>query len=50
MLDMLFTDISCRILCNVLYCRKVNKDKASGKYNKYAGYNDDRDPQFIFIL
>ncbi|QKX57591.1 uncharacterized protein TRUGW13939_04709 [Talaromyces rugulosus] len=38
------------ILCNVLYCRKVNKDKASGKYNKYAGYNDDRDPQFIFIL
>ncbi|EED12163.1 MFS transporter, putative [Talaromyces stipitatus ATCC 10500] len=38
------------ILFNVLYCRKVNKDKASGKYDKYVGYNDDRDPKFVFIL
>jgi predicted MFS family arabinose efflux permease len=39
-----------RILFNVLYCRKVNKDKANGKYDKYVGYNDDRDPKFVFIL
>uniref|UniRef100_A0A093VB75 Putative transporter C11D3.18C n=1 Tax=Talaromyces marneffei PM1 TaxID=1077442 RepID=A0A093VB75_TALMA len=38
------------ILFNVLYCRKVNKDKADGKYDKYVGYNDDRDPKFVFIL
>lgn len=38
------------ILFNVLYCRKVNKDKANGKYDKYIGSNDDRDPKFVFIL
>lgn len=38
------------ILANVLYCRKVNKDKANGKYDKYIGYGDDRDPTFKLIL
>lgn len=35
---------------NVLYCWKVNKDKREGKYDKYAGYADDRDPDFIMVL
>lgn len=37
-------------LANVLYCAKVNRDKAKGKYAKYAGYGDDRDPEFKFVL
>lgn len=37
-------------LANVLYCAKVNKDKARGKYAQYAGYGDDRDPEFRFVL
>ena len=39
-----------RVLANVLYCAKVNKDKANGKYDKYTGYSDDRDPDFTMIL
>lgn len=39
-----------RILFNVLYCAKVNRDKRNGKYDKYAGYNDDRNPDFKMIL
>jgi hypothetical protein len=38
------------VLLNVLYCWKVNKDKAEGKYDKYTGYGDDRDPSFKMIL
>ncbi|KAI0007662.1 MFS general substrate transporter [Xylariaceae sp. FL0662B] len=38
------------ILCNVLYCWTVNRRKASGKYDKYTGYGDDRDPTFILVL
>ncbi|KAI3330371.1 major facilitator superfamily domain-containing protein [Ustulina deusta] len=38
------------VLCNVLYCWKVNRDKARGKYDKYRGYNDDRDPSFKLVL
>ncbi|KAJ5377936.1 uncharacterized protein N7496_005345 [Penicillium cataractarum] len=38
------------ILFNVLYCAKVNRDKRNGKYDKYAGYNDDRNPNFIMVL
>ncbi|KAG0646489.1 putative transporter [Hyphodiscus hymeniophilus] len=39
------------VLANVLYCAKVNRDKASGKYAKYAGWgDDDRDPEFRFVL
>lgn len=44
------TDSKNRILLNVLYCAKVNRDKAQGKYNKYRGYGDDRDPEFRMVL
>ncbi len=39
-----------RVLLNVLYCHKVNKDKASGKYDEHIGSGDDRDPDFIMVL
>jgi hypothetical protein len=38
------------ILTNVLVCRKINQDKANGKYDKYIGYGDDRDPNFKLVL
>ncbi|KAL2072882.1 hypothetical protein VTL71DRAFT_12225 [Oculimacula yallundae] len=38
------------VLFNVLYCRKVNRDKKAGKYDKYIGYGDDRDPDFLMVL
>ncbi|KAI1078004.1 MFS general substrate transporter [Whalleya microplaca] len=38
------------ILCNVLYCWNVNRRKAAGKYEKYTGYGDDRDPTFKLVL
>ncbi|KAI0855757.1 major facilitator superfamily domain-containing protein [Xylaria cubensis] len=38
------------VLSNVLYCWKLNRDKAAGKHDKYIGYKDDRDPEFKFIL
>lgn len=39
------------VLGNVLYCAKVNRDKARGKYAEYAGWgDDDRDPEFKFVL
>ncbi|TGJ82524.1 hypothetical protein E0Z10_g6238 [Xylaria hypoxylon] len=38
------------VLCNVLHCWKINRDKANGKYDKYKGYNDDRDPMFKMVL
>ncbi|KAF2501875.1 retrograde regulation protein 2 [Lophium mytilinum] len=38
------------VLLNILYCWKVNKDKVEGKYDKYIGYGDDRDPSFKMIL
>lgn len=41
---------STRILCNVLYCAKINRDKTDGKYDQYAGYNDDRNPGFKLVL
>ncbi|KAL2001130.1 hypothetical protein VTN02DRAFT_2197 [Thermoascus thermophilus] len=40
----------CMILSNVLYCAKINRDKETGKYDQYAGYNDDRDPEFKMVL
>jgi hypothetical protein len=39
-----------RVLLNVLYCAKVNRDKAAGKYDQYAGCGDDRDPAFRMVL
>lgn len=41
---------SIRILFNVLYCAKVNRDKRNGKYDQYAGYADDRNPEFKLVL
>ncbi|KAG4442345.1 hypothetical protein IFR05_002196 [Cadophora sp. M221] len=38
------------VLFNVLYCRKVNRDKKAGKYDQYIGYGDDRDPDFLMVL
>lgn len=38
------------VLANVLYCRKINRDKSEGKYAQYAGSGDDRDPSFTMIL
>ncbi|KAH7418615.1 putative MFS transporter [Cadophora sp. MPI-SDFR-AT-0126] len=38
------------VLFNVLYCRKVNRDKRAGKYDQYVGYGDDRDPDFLMVL
>lgn len=39
-----------RILFNVIYCAKVNRDKARGKYAQYSGYDDDRNPEFKLVL
>ncbi|KAJ5184540.1 hypothetical protein N7491_007593 [Penicillium cf. griseofulvum] len=38
------------ILLNVLYCAKINRDKRKGKYDQYAGYKDDRNPEFMMVL
>lgn len=37
-------------LANVLYCIKVNRDKRNGKYAKFEGTGDDRDPSFVMVL
>ena len=39
-----------RVLLNILYCWKVNRDKANGKYDQYIGHGDDRDPEFLMVL
>ncbi|CAI6331754.1 unnamed protein product [Periconia digitata] len=38
------------VLANVLYCAKINRDKARGRYDKYAGCGDDREPGFRMVL
>ncbi|KAL2151248.1 hypothetical protein VTH82DRAFT_6346 [Thermothelomyces myriococcoides] len=38
------------ILANVLWCAKINKDKREGKYAKFEGCGDDRDPNFKLVL
>lgn len=38
------------ILTNVLYCAKINRDKARGKYDTFTNTGDDRDPQFKMVL
>ena len=38
------------IFFNVLYCAKINRDKARGKYDKYIGTGDDREPAFKLVL
>ena len=42
--------IQVSVLAAVLYCAKVNRDKQQGKYEKYTGYGDDRDPKFKLVL
>jgi hypothetical protein len=29
---------------------KINRDKAQGKYDKYIGSGDDREPSFKLVL
>lgn len=41
---------SARIFANVLWCAKINRDKAAGKYDQFAGCGDDRDPEFRMVL
>ncbi|KAL2392097.1 putative transporter C11D3.18C [Exophiala dermatitidis] len=38
------------VLLNVLHIRKINRDKANGKYDQYIGYGDDREPSFKLVL
>ncbi|KAK3990417.1 high-affinity nicotinic acid transporter [Cladorrhinum sp. PSN332] len=38
------------ILTNVLVCAKINRDKARGKHDEFAGCGDDRDPSFKLVL
>ncbi|KAH7413925.1 putative MFS transporter [Phaeosphaeria sp. MPI-PUGE-AT-0046c] len=38
------------IFANVVYCAKINRDKARGKYEGYIGYGDDREPAFKMVL
>jgi hypothetical protein len=40
----------CRVLANLLYCAKMNRDKKDGKYAQFTGSGDDRDPEFDMIL
>jgi hypothetical protein len=45
------TQLMCiRIAANVLWLRKINMDKASGKYAQFEGSGDDRDPEFMMVL
>jgi hypothetical protein len=39
-----------RVFANVVYCWKINRDKARGKYAQFEGYGDDRDPNFKMML
>lgn len=38
------------ILFNVLWVAKINRDKARGKHDQYAGYGDDREPSFRLVM
>lgn len=46
----LLADKASRILLNVLYCAKINRDKANGRYVEYEGCGDDREPEFTLVL
>ncbi|OHE99685.1 major facilitator superfamily transporter [Colletotrichum orchidophilum] len=37
-------------LVNVLWCAKINRDKAAGKYDQFIGTGDDREPHFKMVL
>ncbi|KAF2265251.1 MFS general substrate transporter [Lojkania enalia] len=38
------------IAANVVWCWKINRDKASGKHAAWEGRGDDRDPNFKMVL
>jgi hypothetical protein len=38
------------VAANVLWCRKLNRDDASGKNDAWIGKGDDRDPDFKMVL
>lgn len=38
------------IFFNVLYVAKINRDKAQGKHDLYAGSGDDREPGFKLVM
>lgn len=38
------------VAMNVAWCWKINRDKDSGKYARFEGVGDDRDPQFRMVL
>lgn len=44
------TDNLCSTLLNVLWCSKINRDKAAGKYDQFIGTGDDREPEFKMVL
>ena len=46
----LLTNSLFRILANVLWCIKINRDKNNGKFDQFIGSGDDRDPAFKMIL
>ncbi|KAF6799421.1 major facilitator superfamily transporter [Colletotrichum sojae] len=37
-------------LLNVLWCAKINRDKAAGKHDQHIGTGDDREPDFKMML
>lgn len=38
------------VALNVLWCHRMNEAKKDGKYDKYIGLGDDRDPDFRMML
>ncbi|KAE8848735.1 hypothetical protein PTNB73_05507 [Pyrenophora teres f. teres] len=38
------------VAMNVAWVWKINRDKARGKYAKFEGKDDDRDPKFIMVM
>lgn len=38
------------VAANVLWVKKLNKDKDSGKHAAWEGKGDDRDPSFKMVM
>lgn len=38
------------IACKCAYLRYLNGQKAAGKFDKYRGCGDERDPEFKYII
>ena len=39
-----------RVLANVAWCWKINRDKRNGVYAQFENSGDDRDPNFKMVL